>query len=110
MHYRWFIDKDKQTDEFGVPVSRAEYDEALHPQKKLYQRGELLAIVVVMFIMLYEWTTDDNPLLAMCISFLTFEMRPLAREFLGRNGEAASNALTGFSVALFVGAVVWSFM
>ena len=39
MHYRWFIDKDKQTDEFGVPVSRAEYDEALHPQKKLYQRG-----------------------------------------------------------------------
>ena len=27
-------DKDKQTDEYGMPVSRATYDEALHPQKK----------------------------------------------------------------------------
>ncbi|MBP3780414.1 MAG: hypothetical protein ILA30_01980 [Selenomonas sp.] len=110
MRYRWFIDKDKQTDEFGMPVSRAEYDEALHPQTKLYQRGELLAIVVVMFILLYEWTTDDNPLLFMCVSFLTFELRPLARAFLGKNGRAVSNALTGFSVALFVGALFWSFM
>jgi len=46
----------------------------------------------------------------MCVSFLTFELRPLARAFLGKNGRAVSNVLTGFSVALFVGALFWSFM
>ncbi len=110
MRYRWFVDKDKQTDEFGMPVSRAAYDEALHPQKKLYQRREILAILVVVFIMLYEWSSEDNPLLYMCVSFLTFELRPIVRTFLGKRGLAVSNALTGFSVAMFIGALFWTFM
>ena len=111
MRYRWFADKDKQTDEYGVPVSRATYDEALHPQKKsLYTRGEMLAILVVTFVLLYEWNEDYSPILYMCVAFLTFETRPVVKFFLGEKGKAVSNALTGFSVAMFVAAVFWTML
>ena len=111
MHYRWFVDEEKQTDAYGMPVSRAEYDEALHPQKTpLYQPKEMLAIVVVAGILLYEWFGGDSaPVMYMCVSFLTFELRPLAKLCLGKNGRAVSNALTGFSVAMFMGTLVWTF-
>lgn len=112
MRYRWFIDEEKQTDDLGMPVSRAAYDEALHPPKKtsLYSRREVLAILVVVFILFYEWNEDYSPILYMCVSFLTFEVRPLVRAFLGEQGRTVSNALTGFSVAMFVAAVFWTLM
>ena len=46
MRYRWFADESKEKDEFGMPVSRAEYDEALQRKTVLYHRGELLAIAI----------------------------------------------------------------
>lgn len=112
MRYRWFVDEEKQTDEFGMPVSRAKYDEALHPKKApVYQPKEMLAIAVVAFILVYEWFAGDSaPVMFMCVSFLTFELRPLARLCLGKNGRAVSNALTGFSIAMFVGTLFWTFM
>ncbi|MBO5651117.1 MAG: hypothetical protein J5908_06460 [Selenomonas sp.] len=112
MRYRWFVDQDKQTDEYGVPVSRAEYDEALHPKKKpVYEPKEMLAIAVVAFILIYEWFAGDSALVMyMCVSFLTFELRPLARLCLGKHGRAAGNALTGFSIAMFLGTLLWIFM
>ena len=112
MRYRWFVDEEKQTDEYGVPVSRAEYDEALHLQKTpVYQPKEMLAIAVVAFILVYEWFVGDSAhVMFMCVSFLTFELRPLARLCLGKNGRAVSNALTGFSIAMFVGTLFWTFL
>ena len=112
MRYRWFVDEEKQTDEYGVPVSRAEYDEALHPQKTpVYQPKEMLAIAVVELILVYEWFVGDSAhVMFMCVSFLTFELRPLARLCLGKNGRAVSNALTGFSIAMFVGTLFWTFL
>lgn len=112
MRYRWFVDEEKQTDEYGVPVSRAAYDEALHPQKTpVYQPKEMLAIAVVAFILVYEWFAGDSAhVMFMCVSFLTFELRPLARLCLGKNGRAVSNALTGFSIAMFVGTLFWTFL
>lgn len=111
MRYRWFVDEEKQTDAYGVPVSRAEYDEALHPQKApVYATKEMLAIAVVVCILLYEWFAGDSaPVMYMCVSFLTFELRPLAKLCLGKNGVAVSNALAGFSIAMFLGTLLWLF-
>ena len=109
MRYRWFVDKDRQTDEYGVPVSRAAYDEELHPpKKKIYRRGEVLAILVVLFVLLYEWNEDYSPVLYMCVSFLTFEARPVVKFFLGEKSKAIINALSGFSIAMFIAAVIWA--
>ena len=81
MRYRWFADEAKETDEFGVPVSRAAHDEALQPQKIGYHRGEVLAIIIVMAILLYEWFHDDSQLIYVCVAFLVFELRPIALLF-----------------------------
>ncbi|SHK57257.1 hypothetical protein SAMN05216582_10819 [Selenomonas ruminantium] len=113
MRYRWFVDEERQTDEFGMPVSRAERDErdrTLPSRSELYQRREMLAIVAAFFILLYEWITDDSPVAYICVAFLTFELRPLAKQFLGERGQTVSNALAGFSVAMFLAAVVWAFL
>ena len=95
-----------------MPVSRAEYDEALHPPKTPnYQPKEMLAIAVVAFILLYEWFAGDSAVVMyLCVSFLTFELRPLAKACLGKNGRAASNALAGFSIAMFLGTLLWAFL
>ena len=112
MRYRWFADPEKEKDEFGVPVSRAEYDEALHPPKTpIYQPKEMLAIAVAAFILLYEWFAGDSAVVMyMCVSFLTFELRPLVKSCLGKNGRAVSNALAGFSIAMFLGTLLWVFL
>lgn len=110
MRYRWFVDENKRTDEYGVPVSRAEYDEALHPEPFSYTRGEKMAIGLVAVILLYEWVNDDSPIVYLCLSFLTYEMRPLAKRFFGRNGQTVSNVMTGFSIAAFIGTLFWIFV
>lgn len=107
MRYRWFANETKETDEFGVPVSRAAYDEALQPQKISYHRGEVLAIIIAMAILLYEWFHDDSPLIYVCVAFLVFELRPIALLFFGKAGRAVSNALLGFSLATFIGVLFW---
>lgn len=107
MRYRWFADEAKETDEFGVPVSRAAHDEALQPQKIGYHRGEVLSIIIVMAILLYEWFHDDSQLIYVCVAFLVFELRPIALLFFGKAGRAVSNALLGFSLATFIGVLFW---
>lgn len=110
MRYRWFVDEKKQTNEYGLPVSRAEQDEVLRPPEKFsYSRGEKLSIVLVILILLYEWDTDNSPVLFLCVSFLTFELRPLAKLFLGeKRGKTISNGLAGFSIAMFVATLLWT--
>ena len=109
MRYRWFADESKEQDEFGAPVSRAEYDEALHRKPTMYHRRELLAIAIAAVILLYEWVNDDRPLLFVCLSFLVFEIRPIILHMMGASGRAVCNMLTGFSLAMFVTALLWTF-
>ena len=68
----------------------------------------VLAILVVIFVLLYEWNEDYSPVLYMCVSFLTFEARPVVKFFLGEKSKAIINALSGFSIAMFVAAVIWA--
>lgn len=84
MRYRWFADEGERMDEFGVPVSRAVKDEALPPRRPGYARGELLAIALAAVILIYEWVVDDTSMIFVCVSFLIYEMRPLALLFWGR--------------------------
>lgn len=107
MRYRWFTSPEKEYDEFGVKLSRAANDAALKPHKFRYRRGELLAIAIAAVIFIYECFVQDLPLLFIALSFIAFELRPLTKMFLGSYGEFASNILKGFSLALFIGTLIW---
>jgi hypothetical protein len=66
---------------------------------------------VVAFSLLYEWFAGDSAgVMYLCVSFLTFELRPLVKSCLGENGRAVSNALAGFSIAMFLGTLLWAFL
>lgn len=110
MRYRWFVDETKETDEFGMPVSRAAHDEALHHKAASYRRGELLAIVIAVAILIYEWVNEDRPLQFVCIAFLLFELRPAVMLLMGPSGQPLSNGLLGFSLAVFVATLVLTFL
>ena len=101
MRYRWFVDEEKQTDEYGVPVSRAEYDEALHPQKTpVYQPKEMLAIAVVAFILVYEWFVGDSAhVMFFFFFFLKFELGSFPQFVWGKTGGAETMEL---KVLIFV--------
>ena len=110
MRYRWFADETREKDEFGMPVSWAEYDEALHHKSVLYRRGELLAIAIALVILIYEWINEDHPLQFVCIAFLLFELRPAVMHVMGPAGRSLSNGLLGFSLAMFIATLVWTFL
>lgn len=110
MRYRWFSDPDKEVDEFGVRRSRAADDPTLAPPKIGYARGELLAIVIACVIFLYESYAGDLPLLFVALSFILYELRPLALLFLGARGRFVAGFLRGFSLALFAFTMLWIFL
>lgn len=110
MRYRWFVKEEDRVDEFGVPVSRAVHDEAMQPKKIGYARGEILAIIIAVVILGYEWVNDDTPLIFVCVSFLVYELQPIVRILAGENGRPVCNVLKGFSIASFLGALLWTFL
>lgn len=110
MRYRWFVKEEDRVDEFGVPVSRAVHDEAMQPKKIGYQRGEMLAIVIAALILGYGWANDDTPLIFVCVSFLTYELRPIVMLTAGARARPLCNVLKGFSIASFLGAILWTFL
>lgn len=110
MRYRWFVNEEERVDEFGVPVSRAVHDEAMQPKKAGYKRGEMLAIIMAIGILGYEWANDDTPLIFVCVSFLLYELQPIVMTVAGAGGRPLCNVLKGFSIASFVGAVFWAFL
>lgn len=110
MRYRWFAREEENVDEFGVPVSRAVHDEAMQPKKIGYTRGELLAIIIAVIILYYEWVNDDIPLIFVCVSFLGYELQPLVMMLAGAGGQPVCNVLKGFSITSFLGALFWAFL
>lgn len=110
MRYRWFIKEEERFDEFGAPVSRAEQDKVLHPKKPGYSRGELMAIVATLVILCYEWADDDVQLIFVCMSFLVYELQPLVLMTCRNHGREICNVLRGFSIATFIGALVWTLL
>ena len=110
MRYRWFAKEEERVDAFGVPISRAEHDEALHPKPPGYARGEVLAIVLAMVILCYEWGNDDAPLIFVCVSFLVYELQPIVLKVYGPRGQVICNVIKGFSLATFIGALAWTFL
>ena len=110
MRYRWFAKDEERVDAFGVPVSRAEHDEALHPKRPGCARGEVLAIVLAIVILGYEWVKDDGPVVCGCVSFLVYELQPVVMTVLGPRGRTICNVIKGFSLATFIGALAWTFL
>lgn len=94
-------------------ASRRYYEEMSMKNKASVQkrpsRGELSGLVLAIAIFFYGLVTQDVPVVFLALSFILFELRPLAEHFAGVYGKTISSFLWGFSLALFFSAVVLLF-
>ncbi|MBR6267330.1 MAG: hypothetical protein IKR28_03225 [Selenomonadaceae bacterium] len=114
MRYRWFAKDEDDTDEMGIPRSRAfkdmEEPREKNGEEKLFSRGELTSILLTALIMLYGISEQDLPVTFLTVSVLMFMLRRLTVFVKTGVGETISNILKGFSIGLFIGAIILAFI
>ena len=114
MRYRWFAKDEDDTDEMGIPKSRVfremEESEEEKGEEKLFSRGELTSILLTALIMLYGISEQDLPVTFLTVSVLMFMLRRLTVFVTTGTGETISNVMKGFSIGLFIGAILLAFM
>ncbi len=111
MRYRWF-ERDVPQNDLGLPMTRGEQEEAdrARRERKTLKRGEMLAIVLGAIIFLYGFHTNDVPMALLSAGFLVYEVRLLAPFLPPALRRPACNMALGFSIALFIGTIVFTFL
>ena len=72
-------------------------------------RAEIAGAVLSAFMLMYSLSTQDKPLFFMAMSVLSHTLRPLIGAFFGKHNRSVQNALHGFSIVLFFGALFFLF-
>lgn len=111
MRYRWF-EKDVPLNALGFPMTRAERDEAdrARAAKKGLGRGEAIAIATGFVIFFYGIYASDRAMALMAAAFLIHELRLLAPFLPPACRQPACNIVRGFSLALFGGTLLLTFL
>lgn len=69
-------------------------------------RAEITGAVISAVMLVYSATTLDKPLFFLAMSLLTHTIRPLIGSFFGKHNRPVQNALRGFSITIFFGALL----
>ena len=78
--------------------------------KRKVSHAEASGILISAVMLVYSLFTEDKPLFFMSTSLLIFLLRPIIGGLFGRHNRTVQNGLHAFSVALFVGALMFLFM
>jgi len=73
-------------------------------------RAETAGAVLSVLMLVYSLTTMDKPLFFMSMSLLSHTLRPLIGALFGKHNREVQNALHGFSIVLFFGALFFLFV
>ena len=78
--------------------------------KRKISHAEASGILISVVMLGYSLVTEDKPLFFISTALLIFLLRPIIGSLFGKHNQAVQNALHGFIVALFVGALVFLFL
>ena len=78
--------------------------------KQKITHAEASGIVLSVVMLGYSLVTEDKPLFFLATALLIFLLRPLIGGLFGKHNQAVQNALHAFSLALFVGALIFLFL
>ena len=78
--------------------------------KQKISHAEASGIVLSVVMLIYSLVTEDKPLFFLSTALLIFLLRPIIGGLFGKHNSAVQNALHAFSVALFVGALIFLFL
>ena len=90
-------------DQNGEPVPNAE------EQKPRFRRVENYGIVISAVALVYSLYCADKSLFFLSLSLFTYLIRPTVGLMFGKYNQAVQNALKGFSIAVFFGAILFIF-
>lgn len=77
-----------------------------NPMRRREQRALFrAAFIIAPAVLLYGLITRDFPVVFLAAALITFFLRPVARHFLGKEGEFVAGVLQGLSLSLFAGAI-----
>ena len=111
MRYRWFADDEKPNENRLAKAAKEALKENLREQYEMQDpkkitRGELSALLLAVVASCYGFVMDDLPLMFAALSLVIFFMKPLAYHLLESRAHALANVMQGFSIAIFLGAIV----
>ncbi len=89
-----------------APEEPPEFDEELH-HKLTHAETAGLALSAIM--LMYSFINLDKPLFFVSLSLFSHLIRPLIGAFFGKYNRPVQNALRGFSLVLFAGAIMFIF-
>ena len=78
-------------------------------EKKPPRRTETYGIVISAVALIYSITVADKALIFLSLSLLIYLTRPIIAAPFGNYNQSVQNALKGFSMALFFGAIFFAF-
>lgn len=104
MRYRWFDKEEKRRYLNDALRENLREQYGLNSPRKI-SRGEFSGLLLAIVALCYGYAVDDLPLMFAATSLIVFFARPLAYHFAGARGKSVANAMQGFSIALFLGAL-----
>ena len=78
--------------------------------KRKISHAEASGILISVVLLGYSLVTEDKPLFFLSTALLIFLLRPIIGGLFGRHSQTVQNGLHAFSIALFVGAIIFLFM
>ena len=78
--------------------------------KRKISHAEASGILISVVMVGYSLVTEDKPLFFLATALLIFLLRPIIGGLFGKHSQTVQNGLHAFSIALFVGALVFLFL
>lgn len=101
--------KDRLAEEKELEIERKKNSAKDADLRRKLTRAEMVGAALSVAMLAYSLSTYDKPLFFMAMSLLSHTLRPLIGGLFGKYNRPVQNALHGFSIVLFFGALFFLF-
>ncbi len=101
--------KDRLAEEKELEIERKKNFAKDADLRRKLTRAEMVGAALSVAMLAYSISTYDKPLFFMAMSLLSHTLRPLIGGLFGKYNRPVQNALHGFSIVLFFGALFFLF-
>lgn len=105
--FRAKLIQDSIAEEKELEIERKKNSDKNSDLRRNLTRAEMAGAAISAAMLAYSLSTYDKPLFFMAMSLLSHTLRPLIGGFFGKHNRSVQNALHGFSIVLFFGALLF---
>lgn len=105
--FRAKLIQDRIAEEKEIEIERKKNSDKDSDLRRNLTRAEMAGAAISAAMLAYSLSTYDKPLFFMAMSLLSHTLRPLIGGFFGKHNRSVQNALHGFSIVLFFGALLF---